>query len=79
MGCTHRRGGEDGEGGKDGKSQGYPGAAGCWDGLSVLVQHTRHQVITQDLRAGQEQFAVKSFSLNTPGEAGMSKIPAKAS
>lgn len=45
----------------------------CW------VQHTRHQVITQDPRAGQEQFAVKSFSLNTPGEAGMSKIPAKAS
>lgn len=45
----------------------------CW------VQHTRHQVITQDPRADQEQFAVKSFSLNTPGEAGMSKAPAKAS
>lgn len=45
----------------------------CW------VQHTRHQLITQDPRAGQEQFAVKSFSLNTPGEAGMSKMPAKAS
>lgn len=30
LGCTHRRGGEDGEGGK---FQEYPGAAGCWVGL----------------------------------------------
>lgn len=36
MGCTHRRGREDGEGEKGGKFQEYPGAAGYWDALSVL-------------------------------------------
>lgn len=45
----------------------------CW------VQHTRCQVTAQDPRAGQEQFDVKSFSLNIPGEAGMSKTPARTS